>query len=589
MNGEQVRAILWLRWRLSRNQVARHGRASAVVAFIGLILAGLLSVGSGAAGVFFGATAGARATPGIVLLVWDGLVVVFLLLWFVGLLAELQRSEMIDLTRLLHLPIALKQVFVLNYLASHLSLTLAILVPSMLGLAVGLTVSRGLTQVLLIPLGLSFVFMVTAWTYCLRGWLVSLMVNPRRRRSILMGMTVGLVLVVQVPNLLFNVFDWRPHRDPRSAARGGHQDGSQTVPPESAIPPAVVAAHWALPPFWLPASARMLARGEPLPALLSTVGLVGLGGIGLRRAYRATVRFYQGDETRKAIPSTVPAEKANSTPASTSTNQFRRGRMLEWRVPGVAEDTGALALTYLRCMLRAPEVRMALVMNLVMVVVMLGVFLRPNRPPMPELFRPFIASGLAILPLFGMLQLLFNQFGYDREGFRAMVLLPVRRDRVLLAKNLAALPLALVFAILMTGVLALLAGPSPWLAITALLQFGSAYLLASLAGNALSMLAPYRVAPGSLKPTKMPASRTLIIILSNLLFPVLMLPVFLPPGLGWLMASLGWMPGPSAVMLVALVVFAGLAGVYRLFLPLMGRTLQAREKEILRFVTEEVE
>ncbi|MHB1305958.1 MAG: hypothetical protein ACYC23_02620, partial [Limisphaerales bacterium] len=119
--------------------------------------------------------------------------------------------------------------------------------------------------------------------------------------------------------------------------------------------------------------------------------------------------------------------------------------------------------------------------------------------------------------------------------------------------------------------------------------FGSAYLLASLAGNALSMLAPYRVAPGSLKPTKMPASRTLIIILSNLLFPVLMLPVFLPPGLGWLMASLGWMPGPSAVMLVALVVFAGLAGVYRLFLPLMGRTLQAREKEILRFVTEEVE
>jgi len=30
---------------------------------------------------------------------------------------------------------------------------------------------------------LSMVFMVTAWTYFLRGWLASLMANPRRRRS----------------------------------------------------------------------------------------------------------------------------------------------------------------------------------------------------------------------------------------------------------------------------------------------------------------------------------------------------------------------------------------------------------------------
>ena len=41
-----------------------------------------------------------------------------------------------------------------------------------------------LKKYLLLPLVLGFVFMVTAWTYCVRGWLAALMVNKRRRRAI---------------------------------------------------------------------------------------------------------------------------------------------------------------------------------------------------------------------------------------------------------------------------------------------------------------------------------------------------------------------------------------------------------------------
>ena len=39
----------------------------------------------------------------------------------IAVLSELQRSESIDLTRLLHLPIGLKHVFVFNYLVSLVS------------------------------------------------------------------------------------------------------------------------------------------------------------------------------------------------------------------------------------------------------------------------------------------------------------------------------------------------------------------------------------------------------------------------------------------------------------------------------------
>ena len=40
---------------------------------------------------------------------------------------------MIDLSRLLHLPVSLRDVFLLNYLLSHFSLSLALMLPAMLG------------------------------------------------------------------------------------------------------------------------------------------------------------------------------------------------------------------------------------------------------------------------------------------------------------------------------------------------------------------------------------------------------------------------------------------------------------------------
>src|SRR5690606_16860758 len=117
------------------------------------------------------------------------------------LITELQRSESIDLQRLMHLPVHLGQIFVVNYAASHMAVSVLLFVPAMLGLSIGLALSRGPRMLLLIPLALSLVLMVTAWTYYLRGWLATLMTNPRRRRAIVMGLSMGFILLVQAPNI----------------------------------------------------------------------------------------------------------------------------------------------------------------------------------------------------------------------------------------------------------------------------------------------------------------------------------------------------------------------------------------------------
>src|SRR5262249_59937782 len=54
-----------------------------------------------------------------------------------------------------------------------------------------------------------------------------------------------------------------------------------------------------VPPGWLPLSATELAEGNPLPAVLGTLGLGLIGAASLGRSYRTTVRLYTGQFTAK--------------------------------------------------------------------------------------------------------------------------------------------------------------------------------------------------------------------------------------------------------------------------------------------------
>ena len=428
--------------------------------------------------------------------------------------------------------------------------------------------------------------MISAWTYCLRGWLAAMMSNPRRRRAIIMGITLAFILIAQVPNFYFNVFGGRPRFERPKGATPAEVQRARAARQvaEKATVNQLIAIQKFIPPLWLPYGALGLAEHRVRPALLGTLGCLGLGALGLRRAYRSTVRFYQGETGGQA-----GARVAAPIPAATAAPANARKTLLELRLPLIPEPAAIVALGTFRSMLRAPEVKMAWGTSFLVTVIIGASLLFRAAPKIPPAAKPFMVTGAMAFSLFMLVQFLANQFGFDRQGFRAFVLSPVDRRLILLGKNLATWPVGATFGLL------LLATISIWLrlpllaAVAAVFQLVTLLLVGSLVGNLLSILVPFRVEAGSLKPTKMPALATLTMILCQLLFPLVMVPVFVPPLLEWLWQLAGW-PVWVPVNLILSVLLATLTALlYWQTLEAYGRLLQRREIRILNIVTAEQE
>jgi ABC-2 type transport system permease protein len=204
-------------------------------------------------------------------------------------------------------------------------------------------------------------------------------------------------------------------------------------------------------------------------------------------------------------------------------------------------------------------------------------------------FKPFVATGAIVFMFLGMSQIVCNHFGFDRNGFRTLVLLPAPRKHILLGKNLAFLPTALGVGFILLVLVKIALKISLIVFLAAGLQLLAAFLLLSMMGNLSSVLIPYRVAAGSLKPTKSSTKTGLFIFLSRLLFPTVMAPIFFPALMGLLWSHVGWLPAGPTNLLLSAVLLALLIFFYRLSLAPLGNLLQRREKEILQVVTQEVE
>ena len=589
MNREQLKTILWLRWRLMRNQWRRTRGLGAVIAILvgaATVMLGMASFTGGLLGALFCL---AEASPQIIMFAWLGVTILFLFLWMIGLLTELQRSETIDLQKLMHLPVALGQMFGINYLVSHVSLSIVLVVPAMFGLGIGLAVARGPEMLLLIPLALSMVLMITAWTYCLRGWLATLMTNPRRRRTVIMCITLAFILICQAPNLYFNVFVRNATSKP--AATGEESRHQREMGEERAAAMKKMFTHLQnaqvfIPPLWVPVGARNLAEGNPLPALLGTFGCAAIAALGLRRAYRSTVRFFHGETGGAAAVKTNSSDKAKSVRARRDPGKTD---FLERSIPFVPEQSAALALATFRSLFRAPEVKMAWGTSLIVTIILGFTFFFRTTPNLPDAVKPFIATGSLVLPVFFLAPFFGNLFGFDRDGFRSLILSPVDRRLILLGKNLAGLPVGAVLGALLITLTAVRL-QLPWLIFLATLcQLASLLMIAGLAGNLLSILVPYRIQPGTMKPTKLPGLAMLVLVLFQMIFPMAMLPVFFGPLLEFLWQH--WdMPAFVPVNFIFSALFCCLmAFVYWVTLTPMGNLLQRRETKILGVITVEVE
>jgi hypothetical protein len=258
-------------------------------------------------------------------------------------------------------------------------------------------------------------------------------------------------------------------------------------------------------------------------------------------------------------------------------------------VAALPAPAAAVMLGTWQSMRRAPEVKMALGMSFFMTAIFSSWALLGGPATVSETVRPFIVTGVLAFSLFMLSQFLANQFGYDRDGFRTYVLSPVDRRWILLGKNLATAVVGGGFGlVLLIAVVYWLRLPLPDVA-AAIVQLAIVLALGSLAGNLLSILMPFRIEPGSVRPTKMPALAQILLVLSHMLLPVIMLPAFAPPALQLVWRRLA-LPAAVPVNLVASLAVAALAGVvYWRALGPLGRLLHRRETAIMRAVTVEQE
>ena len=205
MNRKHLEAFLWLRWRLLVNQARRAGPVNAAILAVFTALGLAASIVLFVGGVALGAFGMPHIPAAIRLLSWTLLIALFLFAWLMGLMTAIQRSESLSIDKFLHLPVSPAGAFLINYASSFFSISLILFVPGMFGLALGEVFSMGPLMLLAFPLIASFVFAMTALTYQFQGWIASLLSNPRRRRTVIVVVTAGIILLVQIPNLI-NLF-----------------------------------------------------------------------------------------------------------------------------------------------------------------------------------------------------------------------------------------------------------------------------------------------------------------------------------------------------------------------------------------------
>jgi ABC-2 type transport system permease protein len=608
MNLAHLRAFVWLRYRLLINQVIKGGTLNIIILTILAVGGSFTVLALTFASFLFGWLALGEVSPIVLMLIWDGVAFAFAFAWSIGLLSELQRSEALSVEKFLHLPVSLAGVFGLNYLSSLFSFNLIVFLPIMLGFWLGLMLSRGLTMLLVLPLILAYLLMVTALSYQFQGWLASLMIDKRRRRTVIMAVTLVFVLVCQLPSLINILRPWDNLKDgvsERSAARQienrrARDAGEITLEEfhqrqhkiqldrraeaaeskERTLDQLEDYGVWMnvfIPIGWLPLGVMAASDGNALPALFGIAGYTLIGGASLWRAYRTTLRLYTGQYTSGSKQTAAP------TPADVP-----KDTLLDRTLPWIPEQASIVALAGFRSLLRAPESKMLLLTPMMMLVIFGGMFFRMPSD-LPVYVRPLLPfSGISLI-LVTLTQWVGNQFGFDRAGFRVFVLSPAPRREILLGKNLAVAPIALSLCVITVVAVQVLFWMRADHFLAMFPQMVTMYLLFCTLANLLSIYAPMAMAAGTMKPANTKMVPFLLNMLFMLAFSMAMAPTMLPFGVEAGLDALGWVQGVPIALPLSILICAGVLALYRIVLTWQGTLLQAREQTILEVVTTKAE
>jgi hypothetical protein len=566
------------------------------------------------------------------------LVAIFVLFWVIHVATDLQRSDAITLDRILHLPVSFGQVFAINYLSALASILFLCLSSFSFGFIFGSSFSVGPSALLIAFPFILFLLAITSLTYQLQGWLAAIMSNPRRRQLVMFILPVVIVTVVQIPTFILSRYaryaDQARSADippptwvaPGPNSDGEHPDGDTEVavnePTDKAdlvdrqeqadeTLPTVLSEdkrederndrfanfiagigmlNRVFPPLWMAGCAQSIMAGTWHVFWLSSA-MFAVAFLSLRRNYRQTLRYYLGESDSRAIQKrTGKSQSLVAKPAVSATSRSGgKARMIEWQIPFVSESTSAITTMTWQSMKRAPEAKIALLLPFVAPFVMFGALQSIDLPKVDELKASMIV-GFSALVLLISTGVLGNQFGYDRAGFRAFVLSPVRRDHILLGRNIAAIPVALLQTICLTLSIGFFFGLAIDKVFASVLLSSSLLPPCLLLFNLMSILTPFPIAAGSMQPKQLDLVPVLFSMLLSMILPLITLVALFPIGIEWVVERYFLTTSVLPIALILSVFWlAGSMLLYRWLLPYEGRLFARREKELLRIVTSKIE
>jgi hypothetical protein len=548
----QLFALIWLKWTLVRNSLrsrrAVAGRVAAafgVLAGLGLSLAAAVGVGAGA--YFVSAHAGRGSLDarqlgaGFAVLLF--VFTTMFLMWALMPLA-LGGGSRFEPSRMLLYPVSLGRLFAFDFLSDLTSLTSVFVVPSLLALCVGVGLGRGSLAAGLLVASVSVAFGLS-FSKLLSVGVGALMRSRRTRGEAALAVVGGLLGLTGVLMGQLMPFLER-HSDSLGATR------------------------WTPPGAAADALARGLFAGDARALAVSTLTLGAYAFVCVLLAYRVARRTALGIGGTKA----KRREPQAAAPPAGGAEGYAG-----WHLPFVSQEFSALFEKEVRYASRNAQLRVIALMAVVITAVLrLGpAGARTGR--MWSGLTPYAEGAGAVFSVIYIFMLVSpvstNLFGYDGAGMRALVLSPVSRRTMLLAKNAAVVLISLLLVGVGVGIGGFFLGDlTGRVLLFALLTFVTTAALFAPFGNWLSLQFPKRVQFGK----RMNRSGVAGLLLVPIFF-VLLLPPAAAVAAAHFAASL-------AVKYVILAAFALLSvGLYALVLPLQGRQLERRELEILEAVT----
>jgi ABC-2 type transport system permease protein len=517
MARAQYTALARMRWSIFRNTIRTTRGAlelgariatTLLFSFVGLGLA----VGLGAGAYAMVSHGGWKFLP---ILFW----VVFIL-WQLLPVTIASFQQQFDIAGLLRFPVSFGTFFLLNLLFGLIDASTVVGAACCTGLWIGITIARpdmsGWAALAILAFAAFNVLLVRAIFAWIERWLAQ-----RRTREIVMAIFFALMLALQLLN---------------PAVNGGPDKLKMTAERRT------TAMHWLhdanAVQRWLPPGIAVLAmregdRGRPLEAL-GALGVLGVFAFATGGALAARLRAeYRGENLGEA-------------PSRTKVENSRRGA---WLLDG----SGPMAAVFekeLRTLLRAIPLLYQVGSPAVVVFVLAG--LNRNRSTGATHLPMGLLLSLAYV-IVGFTQLIYNNLGAEGPGIQLLFLSPTPIRTVMLAKNLFHGALAMIDAVLVSLVACWRFGipaPDAIAASAAWVLFALPLHLA--AGNAFSILMPYKINLGRMGKQK--GSQ------ANALLSLLVQAVTMGVGVGvFALCAWGgrlWLAAPIFLVMAAGAVFA---------------------------------